>query len=379
MGFKLLPEVFWGPGSLNQLADILRNIGAEYVLVVTDKGIVNAGIAGKVIEVARQVCQRTEVFDEIEPDPKDTTVTACADKYKNDRPDAIVAVGGGSCMDFGKAVNVLLYNDGTIQDYKNQWDAIPNLTGTLVTIPTTAGTGSELTDFAVISDTTTQQKVNLIGKSVVASQAIVDPELTLGLPAGITAATGLDALTHAIESYACKTPNDLSDMLSLKAVSLIYNNLKTCVTEPGNLEARSAVMMGSMLAGCSFANALLGLVHGIAHPLGAIWHVPHGVANAFGLPYVLEYEIPFEGERIVNVGKAMGLPEENLTPEAVIEAIKELERQVQVPTMADYGVKEEDLDRLADLAMQEMGYACNPIQPTKEELMVILEKMYHRA
>ena len=142
----------------------------------------------------------------------------------------------------------------------------------MVTIPTTAGTGSELTDFAVISDTTTQQKVNLIGKSVVASQAIVDPELTLGLPAGITAATGLDALTHAIESYACKTPNDLSDMLSLKAVNLIYNNLKTCVTEPENLEARSAVMMGSMLAGCSFANALLGLVHGIAHPLGAIWH-----------------------------------------------------------------------------------------------------------
>ena len=306
MGFKLLPEVFWGPGSLNQLADILKNIGAEYVLVVTDKGIVNAGIAGKVIEVAKQVCTRTEVFDEIEPDPKDTTVTACADKYKNDRPDAIVAVGGGSCMDFGKAVNVLLYNDGTIQDYKNQWDAIPNLTGTLVTIPTTAGTGSELTDFAVISDTTTQQKVNLIGKSVVASQAIVDPELTLGLPAGITAATGLDALTHAIESYACKTPNDLSDMLSLKAVNMIYNNLKTCVTEPENLEARSAVMMGSMLAGCSFANALLGLVHGIAHPLGAIWHVPHGVANAFGLPYVLEYEIPVEGERIINVGQSDG-------------------------------------------------------------------------
>ena len=378
MGFKLLPEVFWGPGSLNQLADILKNIGAEYVLVVTDKGIVNAGIAGKVIEVAKQVCTRTEVFDEIEPDPKDTTVTACADKYKNDRPDAIVAVGGGSCMDFGKAVNVLLYNDGTIQDYKNQWDAIPNLTGTLVTIPTTAGTGSELTDFAVISDTTTQQKVNLIGKSVVASQAIVDPELTLGLPAGITAATGLDALTHAIESYACKTPNDLSDMLSLKAVNLIYNNLKTCVTEPENLEARSAVMMGSMLAGCSFANALLGLVHGIAHPLGAIWHVPHGVANAFGLPYVLEYEIPVEGERIINVGKAMGIPTEGLTPEAVIEAIKELEREVQVPMMADYGVKEENLDRLADLAMQEMGYACNPVQPTKEELMEILEKMYHR-
>ena len=172
-------------------------------------------------------------------------------------------------MDFGKAVNVLLYNDGTIQDYKNQWDAIPNLTGTLVTIPTTAGTGSELTDFAVISDTSTQQKVNLIGKSVVATQAIVDPELTVGLPAGITAATGMDALTHAIESYACKTPNDLSDMLSLKAVSLIYNNLKTCVVDdPTNIEARSAVMMGSMLAGCSFANALLGLVHGIAHPLG---------------------------------------------------------------------------------------------------------------
>lgn len=379
MGFKLLPEVFWGPGSLGQLADILKNIGAQYVLVVTDKGIVNAGIAGKVIEVAERVCARTEVFDEIEPDPKDITVTACADKYKNDRPDAIIAVGGGSCMDFGKAVNVLLYNDGTIQDYKNQWDAIPNPTGTLVTIPTTAGTGSELTDFAVISDTTTRQKVNLIGKSVVASQAIVDPELTLGLPAGITAATGLDALTHAIESYACKTPNDLSDMLSLKAVNLIYNNLKTCVTEPENLEARSAVMMGSMLAGCSFANALLGLVHGIAHPLGAIWHVPHGVANAFGLPYVLEYEIPVEGDRIVNVGKAMGLPAEGLTPENVIEAIKELERAVQVPMMADYGVKEEDLDRLADLAMQEMGYVCNPVQPTKEELIEILKKMYHRV
>lgn len=380
MGFKLLPEVFWGAGSLKQLADVLRNIKAEYVLVVTDQGIVKAGIADKVISVAKEVCRRTEIFDQIEPDPKDTTVAACAAKYKNDRPDAIVAVGGGSCMDFGKAVNVLLYNDGTIQDYKNQWDAIPNLTGTLVTIPTTAGTGSELTDFAVISDTSTQQKVNLIGKSVVATQAIVDPELTVGLPAGITAATGMDALTHAIESYACKTPNDLSDMLSLKAVSLIYNNLKTCVVDdPTNIEARSAVMMGSMLAGCSFANALLGLVHGIAHPLGAVWHVPHGVANAFGLPYVLEYEIPSEGERIINVGRAMGLTKEDLQPEDVIVAIKELMKAIHIPMMSEYGVKEDDLDRLADLTMQEMGYICNPVQPSKEELVEILKKMYVRA
>ena len=157
MGFKLLRK-FSGEGSLKQLADVLRNIKAEYVLIVTDQGIVKAGIADKVISVAKEVCSRTEIFDQIEPDPKDTTVAACAAKYKNDRPDAIVAVGGGSCMDFGKAVNVLLYNDGTIQDYKNQWDAIPNLTGTLVTIPTTAGTGSELTDFAVISDTSHSRK-----------------------------------------------------------------------------------------------------------------------------------------------------------------------------------------------------------------------------
>lgn len=379
MGFKLMPEVFWGPGSLNDLEGVLKQAGAKYVLVVTDKGIVKSGIADRVVSTAKKVCDRTEVFDGVEPDPKDTTVAACAAKYKADKPDAIVAVGGGSCMDFGKAVNVLLYNDGTIRDYANQWDAIPNRTGPLITIPTTAGTGSELTDFAVISDTATHQKVNLIGKSVVATQAIVDPELTIGLPAGITAATGMDALTHAIESYACKTPNDLSDMLSLKAVSLIYNNLKTCVLEPTNLKARSAVMMGSMLAGCSFANALLGLVHGIAHPLGAVWHVPHGIGNAFGLPYVLEYEIPVEGERLVEVGKAMGLKKDDLKPEDVIEAIKKLMKDLRIPMMSEYGVKEEDLDRLADLTMQEMGYACNPIQPSKEELMQILEKMYHRA
>ena len=190
----------------------------------------------------------------------------------------------------------------------------------------------------------------------------------------------MDALTHAIESYACKTPNDLSDMLSLKAVSLIYQNLKTCVVDdPTNLEARSAVMMGSMLAGCSFANALLGLVHGIAHPLGAVWHVPHGVANAFGLPYVLEYEIPVEGERIVNVGRAMGLTKEDLQPEDVIVAIKELMKAIHIPMMSEYGVKEDDLDRLADLTMQEMGYICNPVQPSKEELVEILKKMYVRA
>lgn len=376
MGFKVLPEVCWGPGSLNQLPEILKQIQAKYILIVTDQGIVKAKIAEKVISAAREVCDNCEIFDKVEPDPEDTTIAACAEIYKEKKPDAIVAVGGGSCMDFGKAVNVLLYNPGTIQDYKNQWDAIPNPVGTLICIPTTAGTGSEMTDFSVVTDTAARQKVSLIGKRVHATHAIVDPELTLGLPAGLTAATGMDALTHAIECYISKAPNDLSDMLALKAVSLISKSLPVCVKEPENLKARSDVMMGSMLAGCAFANALLGLVHGIAHPLGAVWHVPHGTANAMGLPYVLEYEIPYEEARIQNVGYAMGMKKENLSAIEVVQEIKKLKEDLNIPAMKDYGIKEEDLDRLAELAMQEMGYECNPIQPSKEELLGILKKMY---
>lgn len=279
-------------------------------------------------------------------------------------------------MDFGKAVNVLLYNPGTIQDYKNLWDGIPNPTGPLICIPTTSGTGSEVTDFAVITDTTTQQKVDLIGKRVHATYAIVDPELTLGLPAGITAATGMDALTHAIESYACKEPNDLSDMLALKAVSLIYKSLPECVKEPMNIQARSDVMMGSMLAGCAFANSWLGLVHGIAHPLGAGWHIPHGVGNAIALPYVMEYEIPSQRERFLQIGAAMGMEKKELTAEAVVEKVKELKNGLNIPTMEHYGINKEDLEKLADMTMLEEAYECNPVVPTREELMDILVRAY---
>ena len=377
MGFKLLPEVFWGAGSLKQLADVLRNIKAEYVLVVTDQGIVKAGIADKVISVAKEVCSRTEIFDQIEPDPKDTTVAACAAKYKNDRPDAIVAVGGGSCMDFGKAVNVLLYNDGTIQDYKNQWDAIPNLTGTLVTIPTTAGTAAEVTINYVITDVEKKRKFVCVDPHDMPIIAVVDPEMMSSMPKGLTASTGMDALTHAVEAYIGNSTTIDTRRDALKAVKLIFENIDIAYEHGDNIQARRNMLHASFYAGCAFTKSYVGYVHAVAHSLGGQYNVPHGLANAILLPLVLREYGSCIDKKLHRLAIAAGLADKN-TPdheatELFIRAIEEMKERFGIVNIVKE-IQETDIPKLAHYADKE----ANPLYPVPKLMGASeLEKFYY--
>ena len=387
MGFKLLPEVFWGAGSLKQLADVLRNIKAEYVLVVTDQGIVKAGIADKVISVAKEVCSRTEIFDQIESDPKDTTVVACAAKYKNDRPDAIVAVGGGSCMDFGKAVNVLLYNDGTIQDYKNQWDAIPNLTGTLVTIPTTAGTGSEATSVAVIRNPELNIKMEYISQQLMPDVAILDPKMTKTLPPRITASTGMDTLCHAIEAFSCLQKNPLSDAYAAQAIELVRDYLLKAVCHGYSKEARLAMANASFLAGAAFSNSMVGVVHAIGHALGGVCHVAHGDAMTILLPTGMLFNrkvckkedakllLYLAGPEIY-----VKTPEEKRADRAIHEVLalrSRLHRLTGLPvTLKEAGVDPASFPEVAKVALNDGAVIVNPRQVTYDAVIRILEVCY---
>ena len=330
------------------------------------------------------MCSRTEIFDQIEPDPKDTTVAACAAKYKNDRPDAIVAVGGGSCMDFGKAVNVLLYNDGTIQDYKNQWDAIPNLTGTLVTIPTTAGTGSEATQFTIITDTRKDIKMLLKGKVLIPSLAIIDPQFTMTAPPKITAATGLDALCHAVEAYTSRKAQTLSDTFAMSAVKRIFKFLPVAFHDGKNEEARVQMSVAALEAGIAFNNSSVTLIHGMSRPIGALFHVAHGLSNAMLLKECLTFALPGAYGRFGALGRDIGVADatdsDQEAAEKFLKAVESLVNELDTPTLEQFGINKEEffnvIDKMAHDAM-DSGSPQNTMRDvTEEEVKEIYRKLW---
>lgn len=373
--------VFFGEGKSKEVGTIISGMGAKKVFCVYDKGIakVAAGVVNSLKEAGMEVVE----FDGVLPNPPDTLVEEAAQKCKDAGVDIIVAVGGGSPIDCAKAINILLTNPSPI----NQYDGLNMVkcsTKPLIAIPTTAGTGSEVTTFSIVTDTKKQKKMVIAGQFVGATIAIVDPELTVGMPPAITASTGMDALTHAIEAYVSIAHQIPADVNSLKAIELIAGNIKEATFNGKNLVARTNMLLGSMLAGFAFSNAVLGLVHGIAHPLSVRCGLPHGVANAILLPYVMEFNAPVVPERTIDIGRAMGLELDGLSHEEginkTISKVFELNKELKIPTLNDVGVEKSKFVLLAEDTLRDgaEGGASffNPKQATKEEIIAILEKAY---
>jgi len=375
--FTVPSFVHFGPGVAKKAGEIALEFGAKKVLCIYDQGV--AKIAAGIVQTLKDAGLEVFEFDGVIPNPTDAVMEEAAKLGREANVDMVFGIGGGSSIDTSKGVKVLLTNPSPINQYIGMGN-IPNPTKPLCCIPTTAGTGSEVTSMTIITEPKNSRKIAVGGRYLPPEVAIVDPELTLGMPPSVTASTGMDALTHAIEAYTCKLADPITDALSLKAIQLIYNNLPKAVFNGEDLQARTDMLLGSMMAGIAFNNAFVALVHSIAHPLSARCNLPHGVANAAVLPYVMEYNAPVVPERTIDIGIAMGLNLQGLDKaeacKKVVDEVYNLMKLVKIPTLKEAGVPESILETIAKDTMVEPPTSANPRIPTEADVLAILKKAY---
>lgn len=379
--FSRTVPVLFGPGALLETGQKVKQSGIQKVLCVFDQGVKNAGIAEKVIGNLEEAGLQVVLFDGVQADPPDTMINEAAKMANAEKVDGIVGVGGGSSMDTAKAINVLLTNPPPINLYYVGSGKEHKPGKFLVLLPTTAGTGSEATPISVVSDTPTRSKKGVIGPGTTASLAIVDPGLLLGLPPQITASTGMDAFSHAVEALTSGGMNPMSDVLAEKAVSLVTENLNKAVKDGGDLTARTNMSFASLIAGMAFSDALTHWGHAIAHTVGAHYHIPHGVGCAVALPAVVEYVADVVPDKVRRVALAMGLSlPETLTPaelgKAVADAIRNLNREVGVPSLKTFKIKEDSLEQLIDGVLSDDCAMFGPKQASAGQVLAMMKKAY---
>lgn len=378
----ILNEVsYFGPGSREVLPQEISRLGFKKAFVATDKDLIKFGVADKVLKVLEGAGVPYEIFSEIKPNPTVSNVKAGVEAFAKSGADFIIAIGGGSSMDTAKAVGIITNNpefadvvslEG-VADTKKK--SIP-----IIALPTTAGTAAEVTINYVITDEENEKKMVCVDPNDIPVMAIVDAELMYTLPRSLTAATGMDALTHAIEGLITKGAWEMSDMFELKAIEMIARYLETAVNEPQNAEARNGMAVAQYIAGMAFSNVGLGVVHGMAHPLGAIFDIPHGVANALLLPTIMEFNMPAAIDKYVQIAKAMDVYSADMSKEeaaqAAVDAVRALAVRVGIPQhLAELGINADDLDRLATAAAADVCTPGNPRFVDKDIILGLYEKV----
>jgi alcohol dehydrogenase len=374
--FELPTRIEYGVGVISKLGDELRLLKAQKVAIITDPGIIKAGLLDKITSILKEEKLLYNVFDGVDPNPKDRNVERGAQVVRSFGADAMVAIGGGSVIDCAKAIGVLVSHDGKrIKDFEGK-TAVKKQILPFIAIPTTAGTGSEVTFSAVITDTENNYKMTVRSPFMAAKVALLDPKLTVTVPPHITASTGMDALTHAIEAYTVKVSEPVSDALALYAIELISNNLVNAVKNGEDIEARACMLVGSLLAGIAFSHSDVGSVHCMAEALGGVYDAPHGICNAVLLPYVMEYNVEFCLEKYSRIAQAMGEVFYTIEEGAMkaVERVKELAVDVGLPSFKSLGVKEEDLEKLADMAAKNISTESNPREMTKEDYLTLFRR-----
>ena len=366
-----------GRGCLAQLKDEIGTLGCKKALVVSDKFLTENGVVEKVTKVLDQVGIEHTLYNDVKQNPSVANVEGGLEVLKKENCDFIVSIGGGSPQDCGKAISVLATNGGKITDYegvnKSQKKCLP-----IVAIATTAGASAEVTINYVITDEETHIKMIMVDRNTLASITVNDPELMLSKPAGLTAATGMDALTHAIEGYTTKAAWEMTDMFHIKAIELISDSLRGAVENTP--EGREGMAMGQYIAGMGFSNVGLGIVHSMAHALGAVYDTPHGVANAILLPTVMEYNADATGDKYKYIAKAMGVEGvEDMTQEeyrkAAVDAVKKLSADVGIPADLKEIVKEEDIQFLAESAYADACAPGNPKDASVEDIIGLYKSL----
>lgn len=375
-----------GAGASQQLAVVLRSLGCSRPLIVTDRMMVELGYVDRLEEQLQAAGIASQCFADTLPEPTAASIRAGVQMVRDGDFDSIVALGGGSPIDSAKAIGILGRYGGEMRDYRFPRDVCePGLP--LIAIPTTAGTGSEATRFTIITDETSDEKMLCAGLGFMPVAALIDYELTLSLPPRVTADTGLDALTHAIEAYVSRKASGYSDAQALQAMRLLAPNLRTAFHEAGNRAAREAMMLGATLAGIAFSNASVALVHGMSRPIGAFFHVPHGLSNAMLLPAVTAFSIPAAPERYADCARAMGVAAQTDSVEAanqrLLAELQALNRELQVPSPGQYGIARERFfalrETMAQQALASGSPGNNPRVPTQAEIVELYETVWNQA
>jgi alcohol dehydrogenase class IV len=373
-------NLIFGVGTVEKVGEKTKELGKSRALIITDKGIVGAGLLERVLTPLEQAGVQAHIFDQIEPNPRDHTVVKAFEFGKKKKCELIIGLGGGSPIDAAKAVGVLMSNPGPLQDYL-RGTAVKNPLPPLIAIPTTAGTGSEVTQFSVVTDTERSFKTGIGRPLLMPKVAIVDPSLMESMPPSLAAATGMDALTHAIEAFVSVNSQPFSEAMALHAIRLIGTYLRPSVANGSDQEARSQMAIASTLAGVAFSNAGVGLVHAMSHPLGGRFDVPHGVANAILLPFVMQFNLIARLERFGQVAQALGEKVEGLSTvgagKKAVEAVRQLSADIGIPGhLSEVSVKAEGLPLVAADAMNvKRAISCNPRVVKQEEI----EKLYREA
>jgi alcohol dehydrogenase class IV len=367
-----------GSGAFAQTREVLQILELHHPLIVTDPFLRKLGLA-RMLSESLSAGGRSRIFSETVPDPTVAVVKAGVQFLQNGEHDCVIGLGGGSSIDTAKAIAVLAVHGGQMRDYKAPHDQNePGLP--IIAIPTTAGTGSEATRYTIVTDEETGEKMLCIGLAYLPMAALVDFELTLTKPQRLTADTGVDSLTHAIEAYVSRRANPFADSFALTAMRAIWLNLPGAYLEPQNRAAREAMMLAATQAGIAFSNSSVALVHGMSRPIGAKFHVPHGMSNAMLLPAVTEFSISASVDRYAECARAMGMvPAEGANGEAVSELVRnlhELNRKLQVPTPAEFGIDrrawEVSIPSMVQQAVTSGSPANNPRVPTEAEI----ERLY---
>ena len=377
--FVLNETSYHGAGAINAIPDEIKSRGFSKVMVASDPDLVKFGVSKKVTDVLDNAGIAYEMFTDIKPNPTIQNVQAGVEKFKACGADCIVAIGGGSSMDTAKAVGIIIANP-EFADVRSLEGVAPtkNKCVPIIAVPTTAGTAAEVTINYVITDAEKNRKMVCVDVHDIPVVAVVDPDMMSSMPKGLTAATGMDALTHAIEGYITKGAWELSDMFHIKAIEIIAKNLRGAVENTA--EGREGMALGQYVAGMGFSNVGLGIVHSMAHPLGALYDTPHGVANAILLPTVMEYNAPATGDKYRDIAKAMGVEgTESMSIEdarkAAIEAVRQLSKDVGIPSDLKEIVKEEDIPFLAQSAYDDACRPGNPKDTSVEEITALYKKL----
>lgn len=373
--FVLPTRIVYGAGCIRQLPDEIRQMKHERPLIVTDKGLIEAGIVKRITDILEEAKIEYEIYDGIQPNPRDTTVMEAARFAEEKKIDMMIAIGGGSSMDTAKAVGVILKEGGEIGDYEGLGKVSEPITD-LVAIPTTVGTGSEVTFWSVITDTKRHFKMSVGSPLIAARLALVDPELVETLPPSIVAATGMDALTHAIEGYTGKLSEPITDACGIYAIELIGKNIRNAVYE-SDAEARGKLLLGSLIAGICFGNSDIAGVHCMGEAMGGLYDLPHGISMAIMLPYVMEYNYVACIDKFIRIAKALGENVEGLSERdaayKAVEAVKKLNEDLAIPTLSEVNVKREDIPELAERSSVNVSVDSNPRRAGKEDFRKIFE------
>jgi 1,3-propanediol dehydrogenase len=368
----LIPETIFGVGSLSEVGDAVRRVGGTKVLVVSDAGVMDAGWVDRAMPHLSAAGLEFVVWSDLTPNPKDHEITAGFQTYQDQACDALLAIGGGSCIDTTKAIAVLSGNGGEILDYAGI-DAVTRPIPPMVMVPSTGGSGADVTQFCVITDSVNRLKRTIAGRALVPDISLTDPMLLTTMPMDLSVHSALDALSHGVEAYLSKAANFLSDVHALAAIRGVMDNVLITLDDPRDLQAREGIARSSLHAGLAFTNALLGATHAISHQIGGFLDLPHGLLNAILLPHVMRFNAETHPDRLVGVAQAMGVETIRCTTaeaaDAAIEAVTTLQEKLGVPQgLSEVGVVRDDIGRFAENALDDVYITTNPRAVSKADV-----------